>query len=50
MGRKGDAATVRAPAATTLLGKLRQAPDARVEQLLLARLTGDFKRGNERRD
>ena len=44
------AATVRGPAATTLLANLREAPDARAEQLLLARVTGNFKRGNERRD
>jgi len=44
------AATVRGPAATALLSKLREARDARAEQLLLARMTGNFKRGNERRD
>ena len=44
------AATVRGPAATTLLAKLRAAPDAREEQLVLARITGNFKHGNERRD
>lgn len=51
VSRDGRAATtVRGPAAATLLTKLREAPDARSEQLLLARVTGNFKRGNERRD
>ena len=44
------AVTVSGPAATALLGKLREARDAKAEQLLLARATGNFKRGNERRD
>lgn len=44
------AVTLRGAAATSLLAKLRDAPDARAEQLLLARVTGNFKRGNERRD
>ena len=44
------AATVRGDAALSLLAKLRDARDARTEQLVLARVTGNFKRGNERRD
>lgn len=42
------AATVRGPAAATLRTRLEAAPDARARQLLLARVTGDFKHGNER--
>lgn len=43
------AATVRGPAAATLRTKLDAAPDARARQLLLARVTGHYKHGNERR-
>jgi len=43
------AATLRGTAATAFLAKLREAPDARAQQLLMARVTGNFKRGNEGR-
>lgn len=43
------AGTVRGAAAATLRTKLDAAPDARARQLLLARVTGNYKHGNERR-
>jgi hypothetical protein len=39
--------TVRGPAAARLLGRLAQASDDEAQQLL-ARVTGNYKRGNER--
>jgi len=39
--------TVRGPAAAKLLGKLERAGDDEAQQLL-ARATGNYKRGNER--
>jgi hypothetical protein len=40
--------TVRGPAAAKLLGRLEVAADEEAQQLL-ARVTGNYKRGNERR-
>lgn len=40
--------TVRGPAAGKLLGRLEQADEDDTQQLL-ARVTGNYKRGNERR-
>ncbi|HUF53713.1 MAG TPA: hypothetical protein VMR52_08075 [Dehalococcoidia bacterium] len=42
------ATTLRGPAATNFLGKAAGASDA-ARQQLMARLTGDYKRGNERK-
>ena len=43
------AATLRGTAAIAFVAKLREAPDVRAQQLFMARVTGNFKRGNERR-
>ncbi|HEY0450531.1 hypothetical protein [Actinophytocola sp.] len=40
--------TVRGPAASRLLGRLAQASEDDAQQLL-ARVTGNYRRGNERR-